>query len=446
MRKFLTFIFHCVKTGNVNSRRACPNWLFPFLAAGAACAQDVPPPPLEPAPPANVIVSPATPGKPAAPVAPAPTRVDPTKGPAFIGAQGCSSSLCHGGGSAARNAYTVWKGLDRHSRAFATLATARATQIAQGLSLARPAETRRCTECHAPTQTIPAGRLLVGAKVEDGISCENCHGAAQDWVRSHTRRDFTHEQNVQTGVRDLRGLYARANACVACHQTLAPDILAAGHPPLLFELDAQTVAEPRHWTLDQGDYFGPKAWLTGQAVALRETSWALSQTADPLPEVREQWGALVWLLQRATDAYGEPLPKFDAPRATEFTPGNVARAQSIADDVAKAAAGLDWSRASTRRCLEALAGTHQDFDPAGGGPGLMQHRGQRLALALSRLLAPLLAQDAKAWAGANQELDKLFALADGRVAFDAGKFSAQLERFSKVVGAKGEGEEKVAGR
>lgn len=41
-------------------------------------------------------------------------------------------------------------------------------------------------------------------------------------------------------MRDLRNLYARANACVACHQNVDPEILKAGHPELVFELDRQS--------------------------------------------------------------------------------------------------------------------------------------------------------------------------------------------------------------
>ena len=66
----------------------------------------------------------------------------------------------------------------------------------------------------------------------------------------------------------------RANTCVACHQNVDSDILAAGHPELVFELDGQSVAQPKHWT-DPPDT-GARAWLVGQAVALRETSWRLS--------------------------------------------------------------------------------------------------------------------------------------------------------------------------
>ncbi len=201
---------------------------------------------------------------------------------------------------------------------------------------------------------------------KEGVSCENCHGPSANWIRSHTRKDFTHAQNVETGVRDLRDLYVRANNCVACHQVIEPDVLGAGHPPLIFELDAQTVAEPRHW-LDKGDFFGPQAWLTGQAAALRETSWSLGQQAEPRPDVREQWRALVWLLQKATSAYGHGVPTFDAPDADSFSPGNVARAQSMADDLAHAAARSEWTGASTRRVLAALAGTDKDFVPVAGG-------------------------------------------------------------------------------
>ena len=293
-----------------------------------------------------------------------PAPVVHPNGAKFLGAMSCSSSLCHGGGSAGdRGAYTVWKAKDPHRQSFAVLAGTQAARIAQGLQLASAAASTRCTECHAPLATVAEERLAHGLDARtEGVSCESCHGPSANWIRSHTRHDFTHAQNVQTGVRDLRDLYARANTCVACHQVIAPDVLAAGHPPLIFELDAQTVAEPRHW-IDQGDFFGPQAWLTGQAAALRETSWSLSQQADPRPEVREQWRALVWLLQKTTSAYGHGVPTFDAPDADTFSPGNVARAQSLADDLARAASRSEWTGASTRQMLEALAATDKDFVP-----------------------------------------------------------------------------------
>lgn len=393
--------------------------------------------------PATVIVG-ASPTPTAAPSAsPAATRATrlPAGGPEFMGAMTCSSSLCHGGGGIERGAYTIWKRSDPHQHSAATLAGTRAARIAQGLALVSAAGSARCTECHLPLASVPEDRLAHGMDVRmEGVTCESCHGPAQNWIRSHTRRDFTHAQNVQTGERDLRGLYARANVCVACHQVLAPDLLTAGHPPLLFELDGQTDAEPRHWIDPGGDYFGPQAWLTGQAVALREMSWALGQNPNAVPEAREQWRALVWLLQRTRTARGaaaeHDLPGFDAvPNSGDFNPGNVARTQSDADDYARAAAHLEWSRATTRRCLDSLAGVDKEFVPVAGGDGdlALRNRAQRLALALSRLMAPLQKHDTAKWATASQELDQVFAAADARMIFDGNNFADHLKRFSSEL-------------
>ena len=415
----------------------------PQLAPAQGTAA-TPPPLATPALPGTVIISPGPSTAPASadlkPATPRPVQThDQADGPKFMGAMTCSSSLCHGGGSNERDSYTIWKKSDPHHQSAATLSGTRAARIAQGLALGSAAGSSRCTECHAPLATVTEARLPSGLDVRtEGVSCESCHGPAQNWIRSHTRRDFTHAQNVTTGVREVKNLYARANACVACHQVLAPDVLAAGHPPLLFELDAQTVAEPRHWT-DAGEYFGPRAWLTGQAVALREMSWSLGQNADSAPEAREQWRALLWLLQRTVDARGDKgeLPGFDAvPGADDFNPGNVARAQTSADEFARTAAHLEWSQASLRRCLDGLSATGKEFVPVTGGEGelALRSRAQRLALALSRLMAPLQKQDAAKWMASSQELDKVFAAADARAIFDGGAFAEQLRRFKDEVG------------
>ena len=310
---------------------------------------------------------------------------------AVQGALTCSSSLCHGGGSAERNAYTIWNRSDPHQHAVATLNGIRSTAIARGAQLANAPASTRCTVCHAPLAGVPDERLPAALDVlKEGVSCESCHGAAQNWMRSHTRRDFTHAQNVQTGVRELRNLYNRANACVSCHQVIDSDLLTAGHPPLLFELDAQTVAEPRHWTNDTGDFFGPQAWLTGQAVALREMSWSLSQNSSPVAEEREQWRALVWLLQRTVDARGKDggLPGFDAvPNPDDFNAGNVARAQTTADDFARSASHLEWSSSTVRRCLDELTATDKEFAPVAGGEGEMALR-PACATARAGVVAP----------------------------------------------------------
>ena len=131
------------------------------------------------------------------------------------------------------------------------------------------------------------------------------------------------------------------------------------------------------------------------------------------------------------------MPGFDAATgAADFNPGNVARAQTSADEFARTAAHLEWSRASLRRCLDGLAATDKEFVPVTGGEGelALHSRAQRLALALSRLMAPLQKQDAAKWMPSSQALDKVFAAADARAIFDGAAFAEQLRRFKDEVG------------
>ncbi|MBA2269816.1 MAG: hypothetical protein H0W20_04355 [Chthoniobacterales bacterium] len=120
----------------------------------------------------------------------------------------------------------------------------------------------RCTVCHSPFHAVPQAQRLATADPTESVSCESCHGAAGGWLRRHTRPDWTYATRVGAGMRDLKSFYVRANTCVACHQNLDSDIVAAGHPELLFELDGQSAAQPKHWRDAEGS--GPRAWLTGQ--------------------------------------------------------------------------------------------------------------------------------------------------------------------------------------
>ena len=359
----------------------------------------------------------------------------------FIGASGCSSSMCHGGGPSpvaastvvvgARNAFSIWKSRDVHAKSWATLATERSARMSAAIGAGKPQETARCTECHAPMQAVNAARVGPLARIEDGISCESCHGPAKFWVRSHTRKDLTHAQNVTTGLRDLKSLYVRANTCIACHQVLPPDLQKAGHPPLWFELDGQSVANPKHWK-ESGDWRGPQAWLVGQAAALRETSWALNKRDSSAEIEREQWRALLWLMRKTTDTLGG-FPKFEYLTNIEMSPGNLARAQGTADDLAKAASARTWDAATTRQVMDMLAATDGDFTAGKESTLAQQYRAVRLTLALSRLLAPFEGQNKVRWAKSSEELQKLALLNDARQEFSPANFATQLRAFQKSL-------------
>jgi len=342
--------------------------------------------------------------------------------PKFLGASSCSSSSCHGGAGANKDQFLVWSKYDyHHTRPYATLETARAEHIAEALKLGEPTQSAACTACHAPLQTVPVDRLSQGLRITDGVSCESCHGPADHWLRGHTRHDWSHADRVRAGMRDLRNLYVRANACVACHQTLANDIRQAGHPELLFELDGQAVSQPKHWrTAD--DKPGPQIWLVGQAVALREMSWQLAQEKASDENLAARWAALVWLLQLAGKADGHwPAIELNANAPTAERAMEVHRWN---DQFAKAIAEISWSEGLTRKCLALLAKTDDAFrDPKVPKP-IQARRAERLVLGLDRLTSGL-----GAATKLGPLLDHLFEDVQSLPDFDPPQFAKHLQEF-----------------
>ena len=120
-------------------------------------------------------------------------------------------------------------------------------------------------------------------EIEDGISCEGCHGPAGGWIREHTAQDWSHRQSVAAGMADLRDLETRSRLCLSCHlgapgQTVDHELIAAGHPLLSFELDNYTEDMPPPTGCPSAtssgrkglrDTHGLRAWAVGQAASFR---------------------------------------------------------------------------------------------------------------------------------------------------------------------------------
>jgi hypothetical protein len=348
---------------------------------------------------------------------------------AFVGSIGCKSSSCHGGAGPKRSQYITWSQKDFHTKAYAVLLNARSERIAEGLGIAVAQSSVRCTVCHSPFQSVAPSRLTRAAHPDEGVSCETCHGAAGNWLRGHTRPDWTYSIRVAAGMHDLRNLYVRANACAACHQNLAPDLLKAGHPDLFFELDGQSVAEPKHWR-DEEPWSGLREWLTGQAVALRETSWALASDPQNDAFAIARWNGLAWLCATATSAGNIPSPvsvPSSTPGISDFT-----STQMQADALARRASTSNWSDSSARSLLGALASADAEFIAKGTGNQVLGQRAKRLVLALDRL-ANALNQNRGVHLKIDPELNQLFDDVKTLDAFDASGFAGHLRAFREAL-------------
>ena len=345
---------------------------------------------------------------------------DSAANPKFLGSQSCSSSSCHGGASEKNNQYTLWSTHDfHHARPYATLETARSERLAEVLKIGNPTQSARCTVCHAPFATVPAGQLGHDAAISEGISCESCHGPAENWIRSHTRPDYTHADRVASGMRDLKNLYVRANTCVACHQNIDPEIRAAGHPELIFEMDGQSATMPRHWREKNP---GSQIWFVGQAVALREMSWDLSNQKSLSLQLSERWGGLLWVL----GSQQQPTTNL-----LSLNRDNFKQAEASYDRFAQQFADAAKSPVDPVKAVRWLASTGETFTNTNLSTSLLSRRAERLVLALDRLVPEL--PGAATNSAINQSLNKLFADAQSLPNFDPKQFANDLNTFHSSV-------------
>ncbi len=345
--------------------------------------------------------------------------------PKFLGANSCANSSCHGGGGEKQNQFLVWSLKDFHSqRPAATLTTARAKQIADALDIKDATANTRCTTCHAPLHEVPENLRGEDFKVSEGVSCESCHGPAENWLRSHTRHDYTIADRTAAGMRDLQNLYVRANTCVACHQNVDADILKAGHPELIFELDGQSVAEPKHWSAEK-NCNGAQAWLVGQAVALREMSWQISREKSLDENLKNRWLALYWLVKS-----GFPLAETESVSVSSATVGNAQWIQNWSEFRAKYFADLTWSGELTHKTLLILTSS-DTFRDSSISQNLQARRAERLVLALDRLVAAL--PELKNNEPVQSSLNQLFKLAQSIPDFDPKQFADALQKFSDTL-------------
>lgn len=220
-----------------------------------------------------------------------------------LGVASCASSMCHGaagareGSDVLQNEYLIWQRHDAHARGYATLRTPAARRIAEQLGLGPATEAKLCLDCHADHP--PPERRGPGFLLSDGIGCEACHGGAERWLSSHAAPETRRDELLAEGLYPTADPAARAALCLSCHRgrpdkPLLHRVYAAGHPPLLFELDTYMANLPPHHRPDV-DYRARKPvhsplawWAQGQIAAalatLRDLELHGSVTTAGFPE------------------------------------------------------------------------------------------------------------------------------------------------------------------
>jgi hypothetical protein len=333
------------------------------------------------------------------------------------------TSGCHGGAGLDRGAYHIFKRFDPHGGASATLTNGRSRAMARQLRIENAAHSKSCTICHSPMSQVPPSRLATapeGHDVDSGVSCASCHGPAENWLLSHTRPDYPKAALARLGMRQLDTAYQRANSCVACHQNLDDKLVAAKHPPLVFELDGMLVAEPKHWREEEG-FSNAKTWLVGQAVALRE---AAAQASREPGERRTAEVEAIRALLKATGT-GWDDSRQDLVRA--------------ADEYAKRISNAPMMPEQGRAMLFRLVADRTSFQPGAFGTVAEEYRSwstgyyaERLTLAIDRL-NEFLAASGQQRAIGEGPLKELFDAAKPPGSFDAATAEEFVRRLDRIA-------------
>jgi hypothetical protein len=428
--------------------------------------------------------------KPAAAPPPAPVAA---QAGLYVGPASCGSSTCHGAVVAQKttgvgqNEYFIWLKRDSHAHAYEVLFNDRSATIARNLHLANASEARICLDCHA--LSAAASRRQGRLELEDGISCEGCHGPASGWLEGHRSEGWTHGDSVSAGMTDLRRIEVRAGVCLACHQgaagkTVDHDLIGAGHPVLGFELDNYTEGMPAHWLrwsehrdrADRPDTHGTPAWAVGQAEALRAAlvqlaRWARASESAP----GERWPAFSelacdgchhslatqrWKTERMGDRPG--LPRWSSvhtillrPLMTEVEPSGRDAILADLDRLGHQLARFDAPRAEVAELAEHLAGQLAAWAPAlartswnatrarhlllaistdATAAGTDDQAARQLALAVQTLASQLLASDQR-WfaAGLSRSAEAIAGAAQDRDHFDADRFASQVADLHRLL-------------
>ena len=214
----------------------------------------------------------------------------------YTGPGSCAAASCHGsvravaGSRILQTEYTTWVVQDKHARATEVLNNPVSLRMAKILGIGRPDAEQKCLACHA--LDAPAQQRAKSYTAE-GVSCEACHGPASGWLGPHTTRGWTHAQSVAAGMHDTKDLTRRTERCASCHiggadKSVDHEMIAAGHPDLVFDLEAFSAAMPRHWRTDD-PWQNVRSWSVGQIVQLREGLERLSQRSKTIvwPEYSE---------------------------------------------------------------------------------------------------------------------------------------------------------------
>lgn len=132
--------------------------------------------------------------------------------PKYMGMKACKG--CHGKDSIG-NQYKIWKE-GPHANTYTQLAEDAGKKVAEKAGVkGDPQKAKECLECHVTAYGVDKAQLDKGFKVEEGVTCEACHGPGEKYKKTHIKKKD--EAKKQGFI-----LKPDEKSCKVCHNKKSP--------------------------------------------------------------------------------------------------------------------------------------------------------------------------------------------------------------------------------
>ncbi len=141
----------------------------------------------------------------------------------FIGADKCKN--CHSAESSG-NQWAAWQKMD-HAKAFASLASDKAKEIAKAKGIEDPQKSDACLKCHVTAFGLPADQLKKPMDSKLGVQCESCHGPGDQHAKARLAAAAKETDDTKaTGPQKLPEgeivTLPDQKTCLGCHNEQSP--------------------------------------------------------------------------------------------------------------------------------------------------------------------------------------------------------------------------------
>lgn len=146
----------------------------------------------------------------------------------YVGVKKCKT--CHSMKKIGKQ-YQIWSE-NRHAKALESLGSEESLAYAAENDIEDPTTDPQCLNCHSTAATVDKALLTETITVEEGVSCESCHGPGSEYKSMKIMKD--HEASLANGL-----ILPTEEVCVTCHNEKNPF-----HKPFKYEEAVKKISHP----------------------------------------------------------------------------------------------------------------------------------------------------------------------------------------------------------